>query len=256
MTPGGRDLQTQAEIIKLARLLGRDPEALAYLAGVPSDDVRALREQVTDRLFDANAAVLNRIAAASKVLPVSLVATLGQRAFGPVLSARIAGLLEPSRAVEMAERMPIDFLAEIAVDLDPRRASAVIAQIPPQQIAAVTRVLIARKEYVTMGRFVGHLPKESLLAAIGEIDDAALLRVAFVLERKDDLGELLSLVPESRLPGLVRAARENELWLEAADLLEHLGEERAGVFAAYATPADLEALERARGQTIGRAEAV
>ncbi len=103
-------------------------------------------------------ATLSRLAAASKLLPVGLVATLGERAFGPVLSARITGLLDPGRAVEVAQRLPVDFLADIAVDLDPRRASAVIARIPPQQIGEVTRELVRRHESVTMGRFVGHLP--------------------------------------------------------------------------------------------------
>ncbi len=256
MSPSRVDLQTQAEVLKLGRLLGREPDTLSYLAELPAEDVRALREQVTDRLFDAHAATLNRLAAASKLLPVGLVATLAQRAFGPVLSARITGLLEPARAVEMSERLPVDFLADLAVELDPRRASAVIAKIPPQQIAAVTRELIARGEYVTMGRFVGHLPRQSILAAVREIDNPSLLQVAFVLERKDKLGELIALLPERRISGLVADAREGRLWLQAADLLDNLDDERAAALARHATPADLDALDRARGESIGRAEAV
>ncbi len=248
--------QTQAEILKLARLLGREPAGLDHLSALPPGDVAALRERITDVLFDAHGATLSRLATASRLLPVGLVATLGERAFGPVLSARITGLLEPGRAVEMAERLPIDFLADVAVELDPRRANAVIARIPPQQIAEVTAELVRCHEYVTMGRFVGHLPRQSLLAAVREIDDRSLLLVAFVLERKEKLPELLALLPERRLGGLVRAAREGQLWTEAAALLEYRGEERAMTFAAFSTPADLEAIDRARGQAFGRAESV
>ena len=150
-----RRLAVRAEIIKLARLLRVDPSELGYLDQVPEEAVRELREQVTDALFAANSAALSRLAAASKLLPIRVVATIGQRAFGPILAARITALLDPGRAVEMAETMPIAFLADIAVELDPRRASAVIARIPPAQIAAVTKELVARGEYVTMGRFVG-----------------------------------------------------------------------------------------------------
>lgn len=141
----------------LARLLRRDPTELEYLLEVPANDLAALRERVTDVLFDAHGQLLGRLAAASKLLPIGVVATIGERAFGPVLAARVAGLLEPSRAVEMAVKLPVAFLADIAVELDPRRASAVIGQIPASQIAAITPALISRGEHVTMGRFVGRL---------------------------------------------------------------------------------------------------
>ena len=89
------ELRSRAEVLKLARLLRRQPEQLVYLEHVAHDDLRALREQVTDMLFAAHDATLRRLAASSKLLPVGLVAMLAQHAFGPVLSARIAGLLDP-----------------------------------------------------------------------------------------------------------------------------------------------------------------
>jgi hypothetical protein len=92
-------LEIRAEIIKLARLLGREPEGLEYLEQVPAADLRALREQITDALFSAHGHALGRLAAASKLLPIRVVSAIGERAFGPVLAARIAGLLEPERVV-------------------------------------------------------------------------------------------------------------------------------------------------------------
>ena len=145
-------LRSRAEVIKLARLLRREPEQLEYLELVPPEDIRLLREQVTDMLFEAHDATLRRLAASSKLLPVGLVATLGQHAFGAMLSARIAGLLTLRRAVEIAAKMPPEFLADVAIELDPRRASEVIAGIPADQIEPVTRELVDRGEFVTMGR--------------------------------------------------------------------------------------------------------
>jgi len=171
----GEALRSRAEVLKLARLLGRAPERLDYLQDVPISDLRLLREQVTDVLFGAQSTALARLAAASKVLPVGLMATIAEKAFGPLVSARIAGLLEPSRAVDVAARLPPAFLADVAIELDPRRASDVIARIPAGQIADVTRELVRRDEHVTMGRFVGHLSDEALSAAIDEMDDAVLL---------------------------------------------------------------------------------
>jgi hypothetical protein len=181
-----------------------------------------LREQATDVLFDAHGHALARLAAGSKILPVALVAKLGERVFGPVLSARIAGLLDPGRAVEMAARMPTPFLADIAVELDPRRASEVISRIPPGQIAAITGELMARHEYVTMGRFVGHLTPAAITAAVSAMDDRALLHVAFVLESKDSLKDLVDVLAATRLDGIVRAAAAENLWPEVLDLLAHL----------------------------------
>ncbi|MGE5617472.1 MAG: hypothetical protein ACM3UX_00895, partial [Candidatus Woesearchaeota archaeon] len=68
----------QAEILKLARLLQREPDRLAYLQQVPFDDLCILRERVTECLFTQHEAALRRLAAASRLLPVSLVASLAQ----------------------------------------------------------------------------------------------------------------------------------------------------------------------------------
>jgi Mg/Co/Ni transporter MgtE len=142
-----------------------------------------------------------------------------------VLAANIAGLLEPSRAVDVAARLPPEFLADVAIELDPRRATDVIAQIPPAQITAVTRELVAREEYVTMGRFVGHLPDPSVKAALSELDDRSLLRVGFVLEQKQRIDHVLGLLDPARYDGLIEAAGDG-LWAQALDVLSYLGKTR------------------------------
>jgi len=227
-------LAVRAEIVKLARLLRRDPATLDYLEQVPADDVRLLREQVTDVLFTAHGQILERLAAASKLLPIRVVAAIGQRAFGPVLAARITGLLDPSRAVEMAETMPTEFLTDLAVELDPRRASAVIGQMPPVRVAEITRELVRRREYVPMGRFVGHLSDGALRAAVEVMDDGDLLQVAFVLEAKETLDGLVGLLPPARLDGVIEVAAREALWVEVVDLLSHLSAERRAVVAVKA----------------------
>ncbi len=244
-------LEIRAEILKLARLLRREPDEFAYLEPIPAADLRQLREQVTELLFTAQGSALARLATASKVLPVRVVSTIGERAFGPVLAARIAGLLDPDRAVEMADTMPIEFLADVAVELDPRRASAVITRIAPARIAAVTRELLRREEYVTMGRFVGHLHEDSVRAAFAVLDDASLLRVAFVLESKDSLDHLVSLLPQARRDSIVDAAAAEGMWIEVLDLISHLSESTRKEFAelgALDRPGVLEAIVASAAQ--------
>lgn len=220
-------MSARPEVLKLARLLQRDPATLAYLEGVPESDLRALRELVTERLFSAQGPALSRLAAASKLLPTGLVATIGQRAFGPLLCARVAGLLEPSRAVEVAAKLPTPFLADVAVELDPRRAHAVIGQVPAQRVGEVAGELAARGEYVTLGRFVGHISPEALNAALEHLSDEDVLRTAFVLEDRDGLDELADLLGPDRLERLVEAAqRDPELEEHGRELLSHLSPER------------------------------
>jgi hypothetical protein len=243
MSRAAETLQRRAEILKLARILERKPDELAYLEAVSLDDLRALREQTTDVLWSANSGTLNRLAAASKLLPAGLTATIAQRAFGPLLVARMAGLLEPSRAVEIATKLPTGFLADVAIELDPRRASSVLKLTAPQQVAAVTRELVRRREHVAMGRFVGHLSDAALKAALAVMDNETLLLVGFVLEDKDRLERLVSLLPKPRVTGIILAAAQANLWLEALDLLEHLSAPRQNEIVAGALELDHAALE-------------
>jgi hypothetical protein len=219
-------LQARAEILKLARMLEREPSSLSYLEDLPVADLRILRDQITELLWRADGAAMGRLAVAAKLLPAGLSATMSERAFGPVLSAQLAGRLEPSRAIDVAAKLPIDFLADVAIELDPRRTSEVIAGIPPRRIGEITGELIRRGEWVTMGQFVGHLNDDAIRAALDEMDNAQLLRIGFVLEDKNRLDHLLALLPDGRMDGIIAAAADGGLWIEALDLLSHLSPAR------------------------------
>jgi hypothetical protein len=241
-------LERSAEITKLARQLGVEPKELGYLDRIPAEALRTFRGQVTDRLFAGDAGRLRRVAAASKLLPVPLTVKMAQLAFGPLLCSATAGQLEPAHAVRVASKCPTPFLADITITLDPRRAAAVIAAVPTPLVVSVAKELIARDEHVTMGRFVNFLRQETLRAAVPAIpDDADLLRVAFVMEGKDTLDDLVE-IARDRLPGLVRTAYEQNLWPEALDLIGHLSPENLALLAEVVLDEDdhvLDALARA-----------
>jgi hypothetical protein len=221
-------LDTEVEILKLARVVACEAGDLGHLRHVDPQDIRDLREQVTVVMFDADRQLLQRCAAATKLIPSKLAALIGERAFGPLLCARITGLLEPSRAVDIAARLPTPFLADLAAALDPRRASRVVAEIPPQQIAAITKVLAEREEHIAMGGFVGHLSEAALRAAIGVVSDEDLLRTAYVVESKGSLGALVATLPVERLESIIATAHAANLWAEALDVLRHVSERQRG----------------------------
>lgn len=241
-------LETRAEIVKLARLLDVAPDRLAGLAPAGADDVRALREQVTDVLYEGDAASLHAIAAGAKVVPPQVSATVAQRAIGPMLIARLTGVVDAGRAVAVAERLPPEFLAEVAVAMDPRRAADIIVRIPDDKVVSVAEVLTIRREHVAMGRFVGHLDDATIRRCLGVIDDASLLRCGFVLEEKHRLDAVLDLVPDERLEGLIGAAHAEQLWPEALHVFSHVGGRRRAQLAdaaAAQAPDRLDGLVRA-----------
>lgn len=227
-------LERRAEVIKLARVLATDPEEIAYLERATPEDLRALREQATDALFEGDRDRLFKLALASRIIPSPIGAKIAHWALGPLLSARVTGLLDPSKAVDLAKRLPAGFLADVAIDLDPRRAREVIERLPAEQVAEIAGELARRDEEVTMGRFVGYLDDEALGAAMAKIDDGSLLRTAFVMEDKDRLDDVLSLLPQERLAGVMHAADRDGLWAEALDLLDHMSKERQGALAEIA----------------------
>nr|WP_166640742.1 hypothetical protein [Amycolatopsis sp. SID8362] len=213
--------------MKLARVLDVEHERLEYLARVDADDLKAFREQVTDTLFDANIAVLQRMALAARLLPGAVLAKIAEKVFGPLLCARIAGLVDVSRGVDVAKRLHPRFLAEVAAELDPRRASAIISRIPLDTVLAVAAELADREDWITLGRFVGHLPDPTVRRALERIDDPGLLRIAFVLDDKSRIDHVVGLLPAHRLGRLLTAAGADEdLWDPALDLLTHLSAER------------------------------
>lgn len=238
-------LESQAEVLKLARVLETAPERLQFLEQVEAADLRRLREQATDSLFDAHAGALQRMALASRVLPTALLAKIAQRAFGPLLCARVAGLIDVSRGVDVAARLSPPFLADVAAQLDPRRASRIIARIPSETVAAVATELVRRKDWITVGRFVGHLPDAAVSASLDVLDDVGLLRTAFVLDDKERAGNVVELLPAKRYTSLLRRADEQELWAQALDLVTHLDEPLRARFAAAAAELPPDVRERA-----------
>ena len=112
----------------------------------------------------------------------------------------------------------------LLIHLDPRRASEVIARLPPELIEDVAQRLSARGEHVVMGRFAGHLTDEALERTFAVMSDDDLLRTAFTLE--EGLARSAALMPDDRMESILRCAAREDLWLEAVALLDDLDEER------------------------------
>jgi len=212
-------LLTRAELIKLSRVLGAPEDAVAFLAPLGVAKLRRLTVRISLDLFGDHRAALQKLADASRLLPASLVAKMSELVFGPMLSARIAGLMPPDRAVDVATRLKTKFLADVCVQLDPRSASELLALMPTKIIVEVAGRLLERGEFVTMGRFVDDLTDDAIHAVIEALpDDAALVRIGYFVERRERLNELVDLIDGARLRRMVAAVAEGPAEVQTAGL--------------------------------------
>ena len=216
------DPARQAEIVKLGRLLGREPASLKYLQGIPAGDIRALRELTNAALFDEDTEVLKRLAAAGKLLPTGVVAAISERAFGPLLAARVAGVMEPQRAADVGRCLDPTFMADVCVQLDPRAAHEIVSRMDLETVLAVTGELLDREDYVTLGRFVGAMPDAELAAILEITEDDELVRVCAVAESTEGVAQIFAMLGGERLVSLRQRASRSDLAHEAEVLRDRL----------------------------------
>jgi len=212
-------LLVRAELIKLSRLLGASEEQVAFLAPLGVAALRQLEDRASAALYDEYRSAFQGLADAGKLLPASLVARMSELVFGPMLSARISGLMEPGRAVEVALKLKTRFLADICVEMDPRSAAELLRRMPPKVIVEVAQLLLQRREYVTMGRFVDDLTDEAIRAVTDSIkDDEALVRIGCFVERPERLDEVVALLGAERVRRVVAAVAAGTPEVQAAGL--------------------------------------
>jgi hypothetical protein len=218
--------QATAELRKLAHALDIGEERVQMLAELPAADLRTLRAQVGEAMFQNDRHYFSRMAALTRTVPGAVSAKLTEAVVPPLIAARTAELLEPKRAAELVGRISESYLADVSAFMDASRAPEIIAAIPPARVAAVAAELARRGEWVVIGGFVTQVTDEGLAASVAEFDGEQLLRIGFVLDdvtRLDDIGGLLT---DEQLDRLLTAAAEFALWTELEELLDNLGPER------------------------------
>lgn len=216
----------ELERLRLARLLKTDPERLEPLAAVPTEDLKVLRDQVSSRLFDEGVESFQRAATVGNLVPTALGAKLAQHALGPVLSARTTAVTPPEKAVEMAGRFPPAFLADVAVEMDPRVADDLVKALPPKVIATVGDELADREEWLVMADFVEVISHGALATTLDALSTESILRVSRYLEDESRLDEIVGLLDDDRLAELIEVAAELGLGDNLERITNALGEDQ------------------------------
>ncbi|MCZ4498720.1 MAG: hypothetical protein JWQ74_1273 [Marmoricola sp.] len=213
-----------AQLGRIARLLRLEPGELQGLDDVPDADLRILHDQISRTLFAEGQRRFARVAGLSKTIPGPLAGVLAVKFLPPVMAARVSENLDPAKARDLIGRVPIAYLAEIALALDPVRSKPVVQKLPPEPIGKVAKELFGRGEYATMAEFVGTVTVEALFAALHVATPHDLLAVVPLLEWNDNLDKVIAELPEAQVRDIATALDAEEL----ADLALALDPSRMG----------------------------
>lgn len=224
MTDNARpDLETRAELDKLGHLLGLSADDLENLAVGGANNLRRFRQRVNQHIFNQRRDRFRRLETFTRLLPKSVVARLAESAFGPRLSGRVVGEMDPIRAFKIAKRLPPEFLADTARHVDPPRVREIIRRLPADVIRDAALVMVAREDYITLGRFADALSAPAIRAVVAAVhDDAVLLHIAFYMEEKSQLTSVVHMIDNERVASIMRTGTEHDLWPEALSVIDNV----------------------------------
>ena len=200
------ELRRRIEVEKIAAELESEVSELAFLLDRTPEELRELRTLITTAIFARHEERVRLIAGLSKRLPTALTAKIAESALGPVVSARIAGALDPSDAVKLAGHVSPEFLTQLSVALDPARVAPLVAEMPESLTIDVGRRMLAEGQLLVLGRFVSVVPTQTALAVLDGAEPAALLQVALYADDADAVARVAQALPTETRAQLEAAA--------------------------------------------------
>ena len=209
-------LTSALEITKLAHEMHVDEAELAFLATTSPDDLRDLRGIVSHAMFSRHESRVKGLAAVSKKLPAAVTAKIAEIAMGPMLSARVAAVMEPADAAKLAGHLKPEFLAELSVHLDPSRVSGIIAKLDEALVVDVGRRLMARGHLLTLARFTGVVGAETSLKVVDGASGRDVLQLALFIDEPSVIDPILAGLPDETVTELAAVTGEHD---EAAEAL-------------------------------------
>ena len=222
-------IETQAELLKLSRLLETDENALDFLDGQDLGQLAAFRSTVSAFFYGQHQDSYQRLAGISKLVPTGASAKLATSVLGSVLAAGIASELPAERAIKLADKLPDEFLAKLCIHLEPSQSRDLLSAMPDKIVSRVAQTLLAMDEHITLARFVAVIKPSALAAITATVDSGeAMVKIALYLEDKSKLDTLLALLSEDQQRATVKAATDHELWPAVLSLNGHINTELRG----------------------------
>ncbi|RLZ07980.1 hypothetical protein EAH57_11525 [Acinetobacter sp. 2JN-4] len=222
-------LAVHAEIIKLARILSISEQQLAFLQSIAPESLRQFRFAIIELLQDQQKARFRHLAIWVNWLPNWLNVFMVKRFLDPLIVVQIAVHLSTENLYRIAKKLSADTLAEISVHLDPRLARELLVYLTTHQIIEIAQVLLQKRDFVTMGRFVSMLSDEVVqdVAQIVE-QESDLLEIAFYIESRERIDHLVHVIPKARIEKallIICDPTQRLVWPKLLALMSHIGYE-------------------------------
>lgn len=169
-----RDLVARVHLPYLAEIaVALDPvRSRAVVEAIPAQRIGEVAGELFARREYAAMAEFVRVvdvealfAAIGAATPHDLVAIAPLLEWSDDLNHVVAHLPE-AQLKQIVDELDHEELADLALALDPTRFGPVVARVDAQTVAALTKVLLDRKEHEAMARFAEVLPDELLTAAL------------------------------------------------------------------------------------------
>jgi hypothetical protein len=204
------DFLTRAQLVMLAETLGVEPERVAHLERLGAAGLRALRERISNLLFDEQSAMFARVSKLAPLAPNALVAKVSEAVIPPLVAGRAAGALgidHQGRIADLLSRLSPRYMADCAPHLDPRALAVLAPIVPGDVLVPGANELLHRGEYITASRFVEFATPELIRAfERGIDDDLGLLHTAALTYSAELLADIIRAIPEERLERIMAAS--------------------------------------------------
>ena len=216
-------LANQAELMKLADALAVPIEQIKFLTDVPPEALRHFRTAMMDRVFDQQQVLFRWFAAWVRWIPMWIAILMVRFWLGLYLATRIAGVLPAWRAASIARYLPVEYMADIAKGLDPRMARELVRLLSAKQVESIASVLLKRRDFMTIGRFVRLLPDQVIRDVAASIsDEGDLLEIIFHVDSRERIDHLIHVHPFDRIQRtmlIVSDPNKRVLWPKLLALL-------------------------------------
>ena len=204
------DYLTRAQLDILASVLDVDAERVAHLDRLGADGVRALRERISNLLFDEQAAMFARVSKLAPLTPNALVAKVSEAVIPPLVAGRAAGALgidHQGRIADLLSRLSPAYMADCAPYLDPRAIEVLAPVVPGEALVPGAVELLRRRDYVTAAAFVEFATPELIRAfEQGIDDDLGLINTAALVHSTEMLAQIIDTIPDDRLERILAAS--------------------------------------------------
>lgn len=204
-------IDANVELRRLGELMHIDVAELDYLKSTGPEGIQLIRLKFQDTLIADFEEALSKLAATAGMVPVAISEKICVKYLGPTLTTYLSYYAPVKTAEKLARRFETDFMVEVASEQIPERAKALLDSFPLELMRPITKGLVERGKWPTMGGFLDYLPEERSLALMEEVPDpVANLRIASYAQNKALIARMVTKFDDDTLARLISAAAKGD----------------------------------------------